>query len=71
MTKRVKIVENIPNRDALEAIIADYKADGATVGWSQQPDGKFRMEAVFNEDARAQGSKTIRSRVSGVDLHIA
>ena len=68
MPTHVKVLENIPNRAELDYLIDLYKADGAKVGWSQQPDGRFRMEAVL-EDVPKQG--TTRSAVSGEELHLA
>lgn len=69
MPTRVKILENIKSRQDLDSLIELYKADGAEVGWSEQPDGLFRLEAVI-QDPREQRD-TIRSRVSGKDLHPA
>lgn len=68
MATRVKILENIKSRDDLDSLIEIYKADGAEVGWSEQLNGLYRLEAVI-EDPREKG--TMRSRVSGKDLHPA
>ena len=68
MPTRVKILENIKSREDLNSLIEIYKADGAEVGWSEQPDGSYRLEAVI-EDAREKG--TMRSRVSGKALYPA
>lgn len=69
MGKRVKIIEDIPKQD-LEGMIAVHKNDGAQVGYKEQPDGKFRIEAVFEdaEDAAPQQTATITSVVSGDQL---
>jgi hypothetical protein len=69
MPTRVKILENIRSREDLNSLIELYKADGAEVGWSEQPDGLFRLEAAFQDPSEQRG--TIRSRVSGKDLHPA
>jgi len=68
MPKRVKVLENIPTQKDLQSLIELYKADGAQVGWSQQPDGRYRMEAVLQDTAKQE---TTRSLVSGIDLNPA
>jgi hypothetical protein len=63
MAQRVKIIEDIPKED-LEAMITVHKNDGAQVGYKEQPNGKFRLEAVFGDSTPVQPD-TVRSLVSG------
>lgn len=69
MGRRVKIIEDIPRQD-LEGMIAVHKNDGAEVGYKEQPNGKFRLEAVFKDDSDVglQQTDTIKSLVSGDQL---
>lgn len=68
MAQRVKIIEDIPEED-LEKMITVHQNDGAQVGYKQQPNGKFRLEAVFDDSSSPQEKpETIRSIVSGDDL---
>ncbi len=49
---RVKVFTNIPDRKALDTMIADYRASGAEkTGWAPQPDGKYRLEVFFKEES--------------------
>jgi hypothetical protein len=66
MARHIKIIEDIPKED-LDAMIAVHKNDGAQVGYKEQPNGKFRLEAVF-EDAEPAQTDTFRSLVSGDQL---
>lgn len=68
MSRRVKVIENIPTQDEMAAIISDYKRDGARVGWKQQPDGRYRIEVVLEDLPRQE---TFRSPLSGEELHQA
>jgi hypothetical protein len=68
MATRVKILENIKSREDLDSLIEIYKADGAEVGWSEQPNGLYRLEAVIEE---ARERSPMKSRVSGKDLYPA
>lgn len=69
MGRRVKIIEDVPESD-LKGLIAVHKNDGATVGYRQQANGKYTLEAVFEDSAEAapQGTETIKSSVSGENL---
>lgn len=69
MGKRVKIIEDVPKHD-LEGMIAVHKNDGAQVGYKEQPNGKFRLEAIFEDadDIEPKPTNTITSLVSGDEL---
>jgi len=66
MARRVKIIEDIPKED-LGAMITVHKNDGAQVGYTEQPNGKYRLEAVFDDSAPKEPN-SIRSLVSGDPL---
>ena len=63
MARRVKVIEDIPKED-LDAMITVHKNDGAQVGYKEQSNGKYRLEAVFGDSAPAQPD-SVRSLVSG------
>jgi hypothetical protein len=68
MGKRVKIIEDVPKQD-LDGMIAVHKNDGAQVGYKEQSNGKYRIEAVFeNAEEPAPQLETITSSVSGDKL---
>jgi hypothetical protein len=65
MARRVKVIEDIPEGD-LEAMITVHKNDGAQVGYQKQSNGKYRLEAVFDDSKDQAG--TFSSPVSGENL---
>jgi len=62
MAKRVKTIEDIPEDD-LKAMIAVFKNDGAQVGYKKQENGKYTLEAMF-EDTASPDTGTIKSFIS-------
>ena len=68
MTKRVKIFTDIPDEQKLTELIADYKDSGAKVGWTRQLDGRFRLEAVFEETSLLPMQEKFSSPITGQSL---
>ena len=46
MPGRVEVIHDVPE-DQKQRLTSDFKAAGASVAWSKQPDGKWTVTATF------------------------
>lgn len=58
---RVEVLTDVPG-EKLDQVVADFQDSGSKVTYTQQPDGKYRIEAIFVEilDSPASGSMVIQ-----------